>query len=376
MRINAVTYSEFRGEAQEWTLERFELGEKTLVVGRNSSGKSRILSIIANLARMLAGLQPPTLSGDYDCEFEHDGKIYKYALAYQNESVLRESLEISGKTVLKRGEGGVGEILAEQLNGDMLAFQSPPKDVAAISRRDLLQHSFLEPLYQWASEVRHYMFGSQLGKDIVNIHIPSAPSVDERDQNAVVGIFRKAVKEFGEPFKEAVKKDLHAVGYDVTEVDVGTPVTVRFGGLPGVPLGLYVREQGLAGITDQFGMSQGMYRVLALLVHVNYLRLRGAATCIIIDDIGEGLDYERSCQIIALLRKMAEESKLQILLSTNDRFVMNEVPLEEWAILQRTGSHVRVKNYKNSKEIFEEFKFTGLSNFSFFEINPFDESGN
>ena len=29
----------------------------------------------------------------------------------------------------------------------------------------------------------------------------------------------------------------------------------------------------------------------------------------------------------------------------------------------------RVLNYENSKELFEEFKFTGLSNFSFFEMD-------
>ena len=47
---------------------------------------------------------------------------------------------------------------------------------------------------------------------------------------------------------------------------------------------------------------------------------------------------------------------------------MNNVPLEEWSVLQRKANHVIVKNYANSKEIFEDFKFTGLSNLSLIHI--------
>jgi hypothetical protein len=56
-------------------------------------------------------------------------------------------------------------------------------------------------------------------------------------------------------------------------------------------------------------------------------------------------------------------------MSTNDQFVMNHVPLEEWSVLQREGSHIRVRNHENSKKAFEYFRFVGLSNFSFFEMD-------
>ena len=48
---------------------------------------------------------------------------------------------------------------------------------------------------------------------------------------------------------------------------------------------------------------------------------------------------------------------------------MNQVPLEEWAVIQRNGGLVRILNYENSKSLFEDFKFTGLSNFSFLEMD-------
>jgi hypothetical protein len=52
-------------------------------------------------------------------------------------------------------------------------------------------------------------------------------------------------------------------------------------------------------------------------------------------------------------------------MSTNDRFVMNSVPLDEWCVVQRHGCKVQVHNYKNSTTIFDRFKKTGLANFDF-----------
>lgn len=56
-------------------------------------------------------------------------------------------------------------------------------------------------------------------------------------------------------------------------------------------------------------------------------------------------------------------------MATNSKFVMNRVPLEEWSVLQRRGSQVKVLNHHNSAALFDEFRFTGLSNFSFFEMD-------
>ena len=50
-------------------------------------------------------------------------------------------------------------------------------------------------------------------------------------------------------------------------------------------------------------------------------------------------------------------------MSTNDRFVMNSVPLNEWCVLLREGHRIKVYNYQNSAAIFDRFKKTGLANF-------------
>ena len=194
--------------------------------------------------------------------------------------------------------------------------------------------------------------------------------VDDRDPNAVVALYRQAIKEFKGEFEEVLIRDMTRVDYDIVSLGLGPLVSVR---MPPVPLGepsaLFVKERDLPGITDQWSMSQGMFRVLSLLIQINYSQMAEKSTCILIDDIGEGLDFDRSCRLIDLLRDKTKTSNIQLILSTNDRFVMNRVPLEEWSVLNRQGNHVQVLNNDNSKRLFEDFKFTGLSNFSFLEMD-------
>lgn len=373
MRLTNVKYKEFEDTPQEWILDGLSLSESNLIVGKNASGKSRVLNIIRALARHLAGIDPPRLSGNYDIEFISDGKIISYQLKYEEQQVIEEKFSVDGEVLLTRGVGGEGLIWAEDIDGigKRIRFQTPTSEIAAVARRDAIQHKFLEILYSWGSSVRHYYFGSSLGKDILAIFVEKGgEKIDEWDPNAVVALYNQAQKEFPGDFRQILMDDMQLLDYVLEDVGVRAPVSIRVKpGLPGEPVGLYVKEKDLPGITDQHSMSQGMFRALSLLIQVNYSLMTGKSTCILIDDIGEGLDFDRSCRLIDLLRDKTHASNIQLILSTNDRFVMNRVPLEEWSVLQRKTNHVRVMNYGNSREVFEEFKFTGLSNFSFLEMD-------
>jgi len=372
MRLKSVKYAEFEHTPQEWRLEGLHLAQANLIVGKNASGKSRTLNIIHALSRHLAGLAPARLSGSYDAEFMHDGEVLRYELKYEEEQVVKERFSKKGRILLDRGIGGEGTIWAEEIDGGKdIRFQTPTSELAVVARRDAIQHKFLEPLYSWGSSLRHYCFGTPLGKDHLAVLVmKGGVKADEKDPNAVVALYRQAERELGHEFRQALVRDMRQLDYDVEELGVRPPVSIRVQpGLPGELVGLYVKEKDLPGITDQHSMSQAMFRALSLLVQVNYSQMAGKSTCILIDDIGEGLDFDRSCRLIDLLRQKAKTPDVQLVLSTNDRFVMNRVPLEEWSVLQRRGNHVRVLNYENSKGLFEEFKFTGLSNFSFLETD-------
>lgn len=377
MLLKSVKYVEYEGTSQEWSLDGLSLGMRNLIVGKNASGKSRILNIISSLAKLLAGLKTPSLTGKYTFEFIDNSKILTYLLHFEDEKVIEEQFIVKNSALLTRSKGGEGLIWADEIdNGKMIRFQTPPSELASVARRDSIQHKFLEPLYDWGASLRHYYFGSSLGKDhLVLFDEKKSNKVDERDPNAVIALYNLACKDFGSEFKKVVMNDMITLDYAVEEIGVKSPISIRVvTNVPGELVCLYVKEKDLPCITDQHSMSQGMFRALSILIQVNYSHMAKKATCILIDDIGEGLDFDRSCKLINLLRKKSQESSIQLILSTNDRFVMNNVPLEEWSVIQRQGGHVQVRNYKNSRDVFDEFKYTGLSNFSFLELDFMNET--
>jgi len=74
-----------------------------------------------------------------------------------------------------------------------------------------------------------------------------------------------------------------------------------------------------------------------------------------------------------LLSEKARAGKFQLVMSTNDRFIMNHVPLKDWTIVKRESGQSRIYNYENSKKHFDEFKFTGLNNFDFLAMDFLNE---
>jgi hypothetical protein len=253
----------------------------------------------------------------------------------------------------------------------MIRFRPPENEVAAVARRDSLQHPFLEPFHVWAQGVRYYTFGEQLGRKRFAIPVKGGPETNDRDCEQVIGVFRKGVTDLGTPFVDAVKRDMAEMHYEIEDIATAPPenMVIVHGGLPGDLLVIGVRERGINALIDQTEISQGMFRALSVLIQVNYSQLAHRAHCILIDDIGEGLDFDRSTRLIEILRKKAHTSSFQLVMTTNDQFVMNHVPLDEWSVLQREDGHVRVRNHQNSREAFEYFKFVGMSNFTFFEMD-------
>ncbi|WP_165979574.1 AAA family ATPase [Paraburkholderia guartelaensis] len=377
MQLRTFSYKEWAGHEQEWILDELLLGSRNLVVGKNASGKTRTLNVIYGLSAHFVGAGIPTLCDEFRATFEHNEKQYIYELDYKNRQVTHERLIIDGVVYLDRGENGIGEIVAEKVNSSnptqRIPFQAPPHIVAVFVRRDAIQHSFLEPLFQWANEVRIYRFAGEGTKGNLAQFLDGGPEANDRDERQVVGRFYATKKRFPDVFLEELKKDLKFVGYEIDDVFVGPPNSVIFevqgpAGTPALNC-LLIRESGVRAVIDQFSMSSGLFRVLALLIHVNAALLNRSATTLLIDDIGEGLDFERSLALIQRVREKAAKSNLQLVISTNDKFVMDSIPLDEWTVLRRVQHRVTVQNYTNSKDLFDRFAFTGLKNFSFFEMN-------
>lgn len=374
MQIKSLSYSQHEGKAEEWYVEKFSLGKINLIVGKNATGKTRTLNVIGGVAKLLSGERKELFSsGNWDLVFEDNGNEIHYSLKIDDFKVVFEKLTFGEDVVLERGAGGIGTIKAVELD-QTIKFQSPENELAAFARRDTIQHPFFEHIFKWANSLHHYLFGTQMGKDRLVVFVSDKDKeIDTRNETAVVALFRKAENNFGADFKRNIIAGMNRVNYCLTDIGVAPVpgIKVQGVGLGQTPEGLFVIEDGVGGKTFQHEISQGMFRVLSLLIHLEYCELSKLPSLILIDDIGEGLDFERSTSLITLLVERAERTVTQLIMSTNDRFVMNGVPLKYWCIIKRDGAICKVYNYENSKSVFEEFKFTGLSNFDFLSTEFF-----
>lgn len=375
MFLESIKYAEFERTRREWKLEEFALDNINLIVGKNATGKSRILNLIGNFANLLCGYRKMVfLSGNYEVTFDNNGKKIGYVLKYERSKILSEKLTTDSKVYLNRTARSTGKIYYEKERRN-LEFQIPVNELAVFARRDSIQHPFLDDLYSWGKSVKHYRFGTTLGQDRLAVFAEAGDrereqAVDLKDTHGVVVIFRKGIAELKERFVDSIIKDMGTIGYDLQHISLAKPHGLVAHGAPiGRPIGLQAQESDLRAGTDQGSMSQGMFRALSLITQITYSQLTNTPSCILVDDIGEGLDYERASALIKLVVEKARGKSIQLIMATNDRFVMNSVPLEYWAVIDRTGGKCRIYNYRNSRKIFEDFKLTGLNNFDFFSSN-------
>jgi ABC-type multidrug transport system ATPase subunit len=376
MFLRKFSFTENAGEKIEWIIDNVSLGAINLVVGKNTSGKTRTLNALTDLVGMIRG-KGTSATGPvtYELQFANGENLLNYQLEYDLVTIHRERLLVGEEVVLDRGQDGRGSIKYEATPGSIfLDFEIPHDQLACYAKRDRLQHPFIELIHGWAVSLRRFDFSSDLGKS--RYALKSTFHSKDLDLSvtgaSLVPVLSIAEKEFP-AFKKQVLSDMADIGYDLEDFGI-----VRFSEPYSQSVqdryAIFTTEKGLEKQVTQRDMSQGMYRAFSVISQLNYYILKGNKGFVIIDDIGEGLDFTRAKQLVQLLIAKAKQAGIQLIMSTNDSFIMNAVDIESWAVIVREGNKISLFNYENSKEIFEEFKFTGLNNFDFY-ASEFFKSG-
>lgn len=379
MFLKSISFSYTPKDGTGWKIENYDLNSINLIAGKNASGKTRLLRSIQTLVGVISNnnlkLQDNvTFHWVVTLEnLEKENIIYEFECT--NNIVLLEKLEINGQTRLSRRADGKGSIWYDEM-GQNIEFEVEKNKIVAASKRDKKQHPFLENLFKWSNNVFLYKFGTQLGRETVYTlktdldtflqDNDELAKIDKDDETAGIK-FEIGAKKHPD-FKEKILKDFNCVGYSVKDIGV-TYYRGEQVDSPYAPSVLYIIEQDLTNKIFQSEVSQGMFRVLSLLIQVNYLELNlSEHSTILIDDIGEGLDFERSTNLIKLLIEKAEslKEKIQLVMTTNDRFVMNNVSLDYWTVIDRSNGKIHCYSKKTTPEAFEKFEDIGLNNFDFF----------
>lgn len=362
MILNKISYNN-----GSWSYKDLELEKINLIIGKNASGKTRTLVSIKNIISFIAQ-KNKKIKGNYEIEFLDEKNIYKYFINIQNGIVKKEKLLFNNEDYLIREENGTGNVYSEYQK-EKIEFSIDNNVPAIFSKRDKLHHPLLEKINQWCQLNMFCEFGSQLGKTTGTTN----RSIEEKEENdlyftelefIVRNLRIASKKKYKDEFKKKLLEQMKQLDYFINDISF-----VKYNNTPSGEevYGIKLMEEGVEKGVGQLEMSQGMFRAFSILVHtlLNYYEKR--VNLIIIDDIGEGLDYNRSTKLIKLVINNAKESNTQLLMATNDRYVMNSIPLKYWHVINKCKDNsLKFYSYKNSKERFDEFEYTGLSNFDFF----------
>ena len=375
MQVTSVKYCQFENTERFWNLNPINFESINLLVGKNASGKSKTLNLINGLANILAENKPLSfVEGKFDFTFKKEAAEYNFFLEVHDGIIQKEILKLNQELIIERNETGFGKI--KSIKGDFHEFEIPFNELK-INRRDKFNYPYLEDINFWAIHTRLFQFGGSTGKTTLGIKDPNKKESEfnVKDTRSIITTFNVGKKKHEQKFIDSIVRDFNLVGFPIEDIDLGPIGSINIS-IAENPLaeikGIRVKEKNLPFWTDQLEMSNGMFRALSIIIHFNYYELENIPGLVLIDDIGEGLDYERSTNLIDLLiEKTEKNNNVQLVMTTNDSFVMNSVDLKYWQIIDRIGNQVKYYNHKNSSQTFNDYELTGLNHFDFFASDFF-----
>ena len=346
MKLSSFCYKE-----QGWELtELFPLKPVNLLVARNATGKTRTIRAFLNVTSFLqmkksfmdirsfeAALK---FTSSEDAEWKMD---YKFKI--NNGIVEKEVLVVNEKVLINRSKTSA--------KYDTTKINPPSEKLVVQIRRDKELYPEIEQLMTWADGVTSLSYS-----DITPFTI-LGPGKFHNPYN-----FSDLVESLSQAEKQEVLSVAKRLGYNIAQIK-----TVE--ATKGIKL-VQLKERSVTNEMTEMQLSSGMLRTLYLLCFISVIKQNKKLSMLLIDDMGEGLDYRRSIDLGKMIFEDCEKNALQLIASSNDAFLMDVVDIANWQVLRRNGSKVRTINQVTHPDLFRDFRMTGLSNFDFFSSDFID----
>jgi len=358
MILKTIRYYEFKGQDNYWEIKDVVFSKQNIIAGLNATGKTRLINVISGFAKLLSSKIKVT-GGNWFLTFENGNNIkYSYILQI-NEGIIDCEEIKENEAILLLREKENGRIYSKKDN-KYHTFNPPGDELTLNVRRDVAEYPFLEEFIKWAKNLHGYLFSGVKNDQIT---IPNKPEGYLETLTTVPYILQQAGSDKG--IVEKILADMHSIGYPVDKIFVKSKMLQ-----PQLHhiFTIVVQESDLNCETEQTTISNGMFRALCLVVILEYLIKTGSSGTLIIDDLGEGLDFDRSAKLTRLLFEKTKNIDFQIIITSNDRFLINNVDMKNINFLERDGHVVVASNYENNKEVFDTFMLSGLNNFDY--LNP------
>lgn len=336
--------SEFKyRESSGWNLESISLNPLNLIVGLNAVGKSRTIMAIGNVVQFIKG-EELVFDDDFFCSLRlTNGYELLYSFEVVDGKITCETLQKDNEVLIDR-KGTSAIVYGKNTN--------PPATKLVLQiHRDIKACPEIEEVIQWAEHTSIFVFSNIT----TSPHSLSPYAISNEPLLPVM------FESIDDEMREVLKGYLKDLGYEIDRIE-------EFEKPNGVKT-IRLYETGIDKPLSPFDLSNGMFRVFCALLYMIYSATLSVARCLIVDDMGEGLDFKRSSQLGKIMFDFCEKNHIQLIITSNDSFLMDTVSLEHWNILKREGGEVRSISYHSNPSLFDKFSRTGLGNFDLLSSN-------
>ena len=343
--------SSFAYKEQGWALtELSHLQSVNLLVARNATGKTRTIRALQNVTSFLQMKQTFMNIRSFEATLKF-GKVenpnWKMDYSFKiNEGVVeKEELIVNGAVLIKRTKA-IAKYENKRIN--------PPSEKLVVQiRRDKDLYPEIELLMLWAEGVTAVSCQAINALTILGVGNLINPY---NISDLVDALSPSEMKKVLSTAKE--------LGYNIASIK--TLEATR-----GIRI-VQLKEISISNELVDMQLSSGMLRTLYLLCFVSIIKHNKNLSLLLIDDMGEGLDYRRSTNLGKIVFDDCALNGLQLVASSNDAFLMDVVDIANWQILRRKGNKVNTINQALNPELFRKFRMTGLSNFDLFSSDFID----
>lgn len=336
MKLVSFEYSDY-----SWALDKVSFDNLNLLVGRNAVGKSKTLNAIVLFVRFLNGDVNATTPSHW-CKVEFitdDNTILTYGYDYTDNVITDETLYRGTDKIISRNK--------EHAFIGNTEVNPPANKLCVQSQRDTKNYPEFESIMQWAEKLKGYSFSELSSTKSYLIPSMFNEKIDFSD------IFETLDKNLEK--KSFVIDKMKELNYEIEKIEL-----LKLSDKYSIVL---IKEQGVKTPLYSALLSNGMLRVLYIFAYMAYLSTEQGARTLLVDDLGEGLDFSRSTKLSKIIFDYCEAHDIQLIVTSNDNFLMNAVNLDFWVILQRNGEHTTGISKKTHPDMFLKFKKMGLNNF-------------
>ena len=247
MRLIRLNYNELteNNDRNPWILNGLSLSDFNLIIGKNTTGKSRTVRVIVGLANIIASKAPLT-NGTWHAEFEDyvgsDSAKFEYDLVINGRKVVSEKITINNELKLERN--GSTKIFSET-SKKFVQIEPPDDRLVLHIRRDKVEYNFFENLVEWSLRVRGYEFSDVKPGDIL---------IDKEATSLVRLNTVPQVTELLRPETlQTTINEFNTIGYKIENIEVNkinvAPIEAKV---------LDIKEKGIKFLINQKDLSQGM----------------------------------------------------------------------------------------------------------------------